>query len=209
MGMTNTEAENVLLRQEIDQLCSTAEFLHGCLTQEGYKYGYPEQTASRLQAAKNWLPVKKAVPCAHSKTVVGCASCKERSQHYHDLMLARQSVGLPLPRWTSPPQAPALAADKAYNILYRETIQHLYSLIEFQDGCLQQPQTYEYTYPRQTMIDLQRAREIVPPSAIGPCFHSFYKEGCAGCDESLQWHRERQDALQQLGLPDIHATDSE
>lgn len=62
------------LEDALSQAVSTIEFLHGCLTSDGYKYAYPEQTAKRLKDFRELLP---ATPggCCHSYHDSSCENC--------------------------------------------------------------------------------------------------------------------------------------
>lgn len=71
--MTPEEARTVLLERELDQAAHTISFLHGCLTDDGYQYAYPEQTARHLERIRALVPEGRL--CVHSVMTEGCAAC--------------------------------------------------------------------------------------------------------------------------------------
>jgi hypothetical protein len=78
--VTRDEARIVLLEQALEQAQNTVSFLHGCLTDPGYKYAYPEQTQRNLD---EWAALVPRRPyCVHSFTVEGCESCAARVEGF-------------------------------------------------------------------------------------------------------------------------------
>ena len=55
--MTTEEAKIILLEAQLRQAYHTITFLHGCLTSDGYKYSYPEQTLHRLKGIEKLLDI--------------------------------------------------------------------------------------------------------------------------------------------------------
>lgn len=78
------------LEDALYQAVSTIEFLHGCLTSDGYKYAYPEQTARRLKDFRELLP---ATPggCCHSYHDSSCENCVWRRTRARKKMELRTS----------------------------------------------------------------------------------------------------------------------
>jgi hypothetical protein len=81
--------ERDILRDELEQARHTIAFLHGCLTDEGYRYDYPEQTVQALRAWEQQWPLRPG--CVHSRTDPECPGCQarlaaaERRQRWIDL----------------------------------------------------------------------------------------------------------------------------
>lgn len=70
---TLDDARIVLLEAELIQAYHTISFLHGCLTSDGYKYMYPEQTIQRLKAIEDLVDITSG--CYHSKFKGNCPTC--------------------------------------------------------------------------------------------------------------------------------------
>jgi hypothetical protein len=87
---TVSEARAVLLEDALRQAQSTVEFLHGCLTQPGYEYAYPEMTERRLQEWSELAP--RTEPCVHSRTEEGCESCADRDRRFQQIAEARAAL---------------------------------------------------------------------------------------------------------------------
>lgn len=74
--MTETEAQNVLLRAALHQAQWTVDFLHHCLTNpQGHRYAYPQQTLDKLAEWKELAPVPRG--CFHSRLYDDCPACVE------------------------------------------------------------------------------------------------------------------------------------
>lgn len=74
--MTPEQARIVLLEDALIQSHHTIEFLHECLTSDGFSYDYPEQTVSRMAAIKALVDIPKG--CHHSKHSFDCDECRAR-----------------------------------------------------------------------------------------------------------------------------------
>lgn len=77
---TRDRARAVLLAAHLSQAIHTIEFLHGCLTSNGYKYAYPQQTLDRLREFEWALELVDLLPktsgCPHSMIRDDCDSCR-------------------------------------------------------------------------------------------------------------------------------------
>lgn len=82
--MNRDEARIVLLEQALDQAIHTIEFMHGCLTEEGYVYAYPEQTEVKLAKFRKLVSIGPM--CVHSfdarKRGIECAGCEAREKYF-------------------------------------------------------------------------------------------------------------------------------
>lgn len=78
--MNADQARIVLLEDALEQAQHTVSFLHGCLTSDGYKYAYPEQTIRHLERWEALVPLRKL--CVHSFTAEGCESCAARNERF-------------------------------------------------------------------------------------------------------------------------------
>jgi hypothetical protein len=90
--MTREEARIVLLERELDEAVHTIEFLHGCLTGEGFTYAYPEHTAQTIERMRAFVPGRPM--CIHSVTTADCDSCVDRNRHFALWAEAEQALGL-------------------------------------------------------------------------------------------------------------------
>lgn len=90
--MSREQARIIILEAELAQAYHTVSFLHSCLTEEGYSYGYPEQTIERLAKWKKMIRIRPG--CIHSHTEPGCKSCKERDEFFMKLFDAKEVLGL-------------------------------------------------------------------------------------------------------------------
>lgn len=75
----------------LQQAVWTIEFLHGCLTDPIYSYGYPEQTLGRLEEFRSALPERQI--CFHSKHTEGCAGCAQAQRHREVMAWWRARTG--------------------------------------------------------------------------------------------------------------------
>lgn len=66
------------LEDALQQARNVIEFLHGCLTDERFKYAYPEQTEDYLNELKKLIEPR--LYCFHSVHQADCESCQE---HLH------------------------------------------------------------------------------------------------------------------------------
>jgi len=78
--MTKEEAKIFILESAIEECHHTISFLHGCLTDSGFTYAYPDQTTSTLEYLEKLVPFKKL--CFHSYDHGGCEACKERVEFF-------------------------------------------------------------------------------------------------------------------------------
>lgn len=65
------------LEYTVRRAVSLAGFLHGCLTDPVYHYGYPEQTVRQLEEWCRMVPKAREHGCPHSMIVPGCESCQD------------------------------------------------------------------------------------------------------------------------------------
>lgn len=76
---TKDKAKAILLESALGAALHTIEFLHGCLTSDGYKYAYPDQTVQRIDDIKTTLAVTAILPetqgCPHSMHRTDCEAC--------------------------------------------------------------------------------------------------------------------------------------
>ncbi len=71
--MTREEAHLILLEAALDQAVNLIEFLHGCLTSDGYAYRYPEQTLAKVASMRRLAPARPG--CVHGRRDPGCEAC--------------------------------------------------------------------------------------------------------------------------------------
>ena len=83
--MTKDEARIFILEQALIQSYHTISFMHGCLTSDGYKYAYPDQTIDRLNAIEKLVDITYG--CPHSARKMDCDECRkaiERNRKFHE-----------------------------------------------------------------------------------------------------------------------------
>lgn len=93
--MTEDQARIVLLTDELEEAQNLAWFLHGCLTDPGYKYGYPEQTLRLLERWRRLAPRSRA--CVHSFHNEDCAACAARFERRSRQLQAAHTLGYLVP----------------------------------------------------------------------------------------------------------------
>jgi hypothetical protein len=71
--MTREEAHLIVLEAALDRAVHMIEFLHGCLTDPGYWYKYPEQTAEKVARLRDLAPPRPG--CVHGRRDPECESC--------------------------------------------------------------------------------------------------------------------------------------
>lgn len=73
--MTPEQARILILEDALEQAQNVVSFMHGCLTDPGYSYEYPEQTSRHLERWGQLVPVRRY--CVHSVHKRDCPSCQE------------------------------------------------------------------------------------------------------------------------------------
>ena len=72
--MTPEQAKIVILEDALIQAHHTVSFLHGCLTNEKFRYYHPEQTYRSLHAWSQIVSIPEV--CVHSVYKEDCKSCQ-------------------------------------------------------------------------------------------------------------------------------------
>ena len=89
MTMNKLQARIVILEDALIQAQHTVEFLHGCLTDDHYRYEYPEQTVRRLREWAILVPAPEG--CAHSVHKSDCESCVAHVAYQARMIEARMT----------------------------------------------------------------------------------------------------------------------
>jgi hypothetical protein len=74
--MRRDEAYTALLENELRQARETIRFMHGCLTNDKYKYAYPEMTDEQIASITRLVP-DDDIWCVHSIYKVDCQGCQQ------------------------------------------------------------------------------------------------------------------------------------
>jgi len=96
--MTTEEAKIVLLEAQLRAAFHTISFMHDCLTSDGYKYAYPEQTLRKLDGIEKLLDIidlQKYPYCPHSVHKEDCPSCVEAQESRQRLVEASELLNWP------------------------------------------------------------------------------------------------------------------
>jgi len=64
------------LEDMLDQAAHCIEFLHGCLTEDNYKYLYPQMTIKQIEDIRKEVPERPS--CFHSHQDPNCDGCIEQ-----------------------------------------------------------------------------------------------------------------------------------
>lgn len=67
-----------VLQEALERAANTIEFLHGCLTNDMYRYEHPEQTEQMLEEIEALIGERGY--CLHSNFDPECSSCREHSE---------------------------------------------------------------------------------------------------------------------------------
>lgn len=92
--MTEEEARNFLVEDELRQAKHTIEFLHNCLTRPGFSYEYPEMTERHLEDIENLIGTDPIRDCFHGVYKTGCEGCEAHRLWYVKRQEARNVLGL-------------------------------------------------------------------------------------------------------------------
>jgi hypothetical protein len=84
-----------LLEEELRGAGSMIQFLHDCLTNERFKYAYPDMTLKLIEDIEKLAPARPW--CIHSRHDPECASCQIHVEIYPRLYALRVEAGLVKP----------------------------------------------------------------------------------------------------------------